>query len=55
MYVDMRRVVGKAQRALPSPSGSGCGVSPFDSTFQSSGATTEKVKTDFRSGCSNVV
>ncbi len=55
MYVDMRSVVGKDHVAVPSPAGTGSGVSALEITVQSAGAFTVNVKTDFRSGCSNVV
>ncbi len=55
MYVDIRSVAGKLHTDLPSPCGVGSGVGALETTFQPSGAVTVKVKTDLRSGCSNVV
>ena len=55
MYVDIRFDSGKLQRAFSSPRSSGSGVGALETTFQSAGAVTVQVNTDFRSGCSNVV
>ena len=54
MYVDIGSVCGNRHTALPSPSDSGSGVGALETTRQSAGAVTLKVKTLFRSGCSKV-
>ncbi len=54
MYVEMRGVGSKGHVAVPSSSGSGCGVGALLTTCQCAGAVTVSWKVALRSGCSKL-